>query len=124
MSSTGLEMGKGGPSPPPPAKRVRGSDRRVQPRGVVGLGQHKHRDEAGERGRPGHPTGPLASPGYVAGPIPVCPQSPTDMSLAKGGAERMSLAPWSWGLGGGGPGSWVVCVQEETLRAYLVISVQ
>lgn len=66
--------------------------------------------------------GPVASPGYVAGPFPVCVQSPAAMSLARGGAERMS--PGSWGLGGGGAGSWVVCVQEETLRAYLVINVQ
>lgn len=51
MSSAALEVEKGGY----PAQRVRGSDLRVQPLGVVDLGQHKHEDEAGEGGRPGHP---------------------------------------------------------------------
>lgn len=68
--------------------------------------------------------GPVASLGCVPGPSPVCPQPPADMRLAKGGTERLSLAPRSWGLGAGGTGGWVVCVQEETLCAYPLINVQ
>lgn len=52
------------------------------------------------------------------------------MDLSKGGAEVRSLTSlevglgrW-WGLGGGGPDSWVVYAWEESLLAYPVINVE
>lgn len=44
--------------------------------------------------------------------------------LPGGGArEVVGLGRW-WGLGGGGPDSWVVCAWEESLLAYPVINVE
>jgi hypothetical protein len=51
-------------------------------------------------------------------------QPPAGMSLAKGGAEATSLTPLELGRGGGGAGSWVVCVREERLHAYPVINAE
>lgn len=73
---------------------------------------------AREGGRPGCSHGPCCCCVH-AQTVASCPQPPADMSLARGGAERLGLP-----AGGGGAGSWVVCVPEEAPRAYLVINAQ